>query len=71
MINSGKFPGMAVNILNSDIEVSEFEVQPHYNVHFQTKTLRKYMTIFILLHLCVKYCHYCSSARMDLTFNTL
>ena len=40
--------GLVANVLDSDIVVSEFELQPLYYVHFRTYTLGKFINPFIL-----------------------
>ena len=41
------YRGIVVKMLDCSLEVSEFEFQPCYNVHFQTNTFEKGMNIFI------------------------
>ena len=38
-----------VNVMDCDIVVNEFELQPRYYVHFRTNTCRKDINSFILL----------------------
>ena len=33
--------GIVVNVMNCDIVVSEFELQPHYHIHFRANTFGK------------------------------
>ena len=39
---------VVAKVLDCDIVVSEFELQPHYYVHFRTNTLEKGMNLLIL-----------------------
>ena len=41
MIQEGRLRGITAKMLDCDLKVSEFELQSHYYVHFQTNTLRK------------------------------
>ena len=42
-MGGGSPHGVMVNVLNSNIEVSEFKLQSHYYIHFQTNTHGKGM----------------------------
>ena len=58
-----------VNLLNSALEVSEFE-QSGYYIHFWMNTLENGMDLLIPLQLLVESYH-CCSTRMDLALNNL
>ena len=53
------------NVLDSNIEESEFEHQSRYNVRFQPNTLEKAMN----LPLCPTHSHYCTSMKITFTLN--
>ena len=55
-------------VLDCSLEISEFELQSPYYVHFRTNTLEKGMNLLIP-QLCVKLHHCCSSTRMALALN--
>ena len=44
---SGSLYGIVVDILECNMVVSEFELQPRYYVYFQTNTLGKGMNLLI------------------------
>ena len=64
MFSLGCTRGVIVNAMNGGIVVSEFEIQSHYYVHFQTNPLGKGMDP-LSSQLWVKWYHYCYSWRID------
>ena len=49
-INRGECPrGVMVKAMDCSLEVSEFELQSRYYIHFRINTLRKGLTPLILL----------------------
>ena len=57
-------------MLNCVQEVSKFELQLRYYVHFGLIPLGKSMNLLmLLLQIWLKYCHYCCSTRMALSLN--
>ena len=64
--------GVLANMLDYDIVVSEFELQSHCYIHFQTNTLGKGMNTLILAPSNrLKSITSVSSTRMALAFNNL
>ena len=55
-----------VKVLNYEHEVSEFELQSYYYVHFRTNILEKSLNPLSHLQLWVKLYIYCYSTRMAL-----
>ena len=43
----GNHRSVVANILNNGIVISEFKLQPHYYVHFQTNTVGKGIESFM------------------------
>ena len=60
--------GVGANVLDCDIEVSEFELQLRYYIHFQRNTLCKGMN-FLIPHLWIIWYYCCSYSRIALDFN--